>query len=84
MAEAVKDHPSAFAFELMNEPMTIRRAAMFDTWVESARAITEVIPDASVSIADTGEGSVFPSRLTKYFGGEIAISQVNRQQTPPP
>ena len=25
MAEAVQDHPSAFAMEWMNEPMTIRR-----------------------------------------------------------
>ena len=25
MAEAVRDHPSAFAAEWMNEPMTIRR-----------------------------------------------------------
>lgn len=32
MAEAVVDHPSAIASELMNEPMTLRRTAMFDTW----------------------------------------------------
>jgi len=40
MAEAVADHPSAFGFELMNEPMTLRRTSMFDTWVECAKTIT--------------------------------------------
>jgi len=32
LAEAVASHPSAFAVELMNEPMTIRRELAFDTW----------------------------------------------------
>jgi len=32
VAEAVAGHPSAFGFELANEPMTIRRGAMFDAW----------------------------------------------------
>ena len=32
MAAAVKNHPSAFAAELMNEPMSIHRKDMFDTW----------------------------------------------------
>ena len=40
MAEAVVDHPSAFGFELMNEPMTIWRTSMFDTWVKCAKNIT--------------------------------------------
>ena len=69
MAEAVKDHPSAFAFELMNEPMSIRRRWYMDTWKACADAIHAVIPDASVSIADIGEGSVLPSWVTKLpFG----------------
>ena len=32
MAEAVVDHPSAVAFEPMNEPMTIYRKHAFNTW----------------------------------------------------
>ena len=61
MAEAVKDHPSAFAAELMNEPMTIDRPNMFDTWKACADAITQIIPDMSVSICDIGEGSILPA-----------------------
>jgi len=38
IANEVKDHPSAFAAELMNEPMTIRRKWMFDTWRACAEA----------------------------------------------
>eukprot|EP00466_Bigelowiella_natans_P016780 jgi/Bigna1/89145/estExt_fgenesh1_pg.C_440091 len=74
LAEAVKDHPSAFGFELMNEPMTIRRKWMFDAWRACAEAITAVIPDASVMIADIGEGSVLPSWITKITGGHEDIS----------
>jgi hypothetical protein len=48
MAEAVVDHPRAFAFELMNEPMTIWRRDAFKTWRACAEAIVAVIPDASV------------------------------------
>lgn len=63
MAEEVKMHPSAFAFELMNEPMTIHRERYMDTWKACADAIHSVIPDASVSICDIGEGSILPSWL---------------------
>ncbi|CAM9454424.1 unnamed protein product, partial [Ectocarpus fasciculatus] len=65
MAEAVVEHPSAFATELLNEPMTIRRGSMFDTWRACAETITAVIPDMSVSLADVGEGAVFPSFITE-------------------
>ena len=65
MAEAVVDHPSAFAAELMNEPMTIRRKDAFNTWRACAEAINEVIPDMSVSICDVGEGPVIPSWVVK-------------------
>ena len=74
MAEAVADHPSAFGFELMNEPMTLRRTSMFDTWVECAKTITQIIPDASVAIADIGEGSVLPAWITDLTGGFELIS----------
>lgn len=60
VAEAVKQHPSAFALELMNEPMSINRRDMYDTWRAVTEAVTKVIPDISVSIADTGEGAVLP------------------------
>mmetsp|Transcript_110357 Transcript_110357/g.213717 ORF Transcript_110357/g.213717 Transcript_110357/m.213717 type:complete len:449 (-) Transcript_110357:123-1469(-) len=75
IAEAVKDHPSAFAAELMNEPMSIRRRWMFDTWRACAEAINGVIPDMSVSIADVGEGSVLPSWVSKFTGGDEDISK---------
>merc|ERR1719333_518164 len=64
IAEAVRDHPSAFAAELMNEPMSIRRKWMFDTWKACADAIHEVIPDMSVSVADVGEASILPAWVT--------------------
>eukprot|EP00658_Telonema_sp_P-2_P031792 TRINITY_DN23716_c0_g1_i1.p1 TRINITY_DN23716_c0_g1~~TRINITY_DN23716_c0_g1_i1.p1 ORF type:complete len:464 (-),score=104.16 TRINITY_DN23716_c0_g1_i1:187-1578(-) len=65
VAEAVVDHPSAFGAELMNEPMSIRRRDMFDTWRACTEAINLVIPDMSVSLADTGEEPVFPKFLTE-------------------
>merc|ERR1719329_1083364 len=74
MVEAVREHPSAFALELQNEPMTIRRKWMFDTWREAALAINEVVPDMSVSISDIGEGSVFPALITRLTGGFEDIS----------
>jgi hypothetical protein len=74
IAETVVDHPSAFAAELMNEPMSIRRKWMFDTWRDCAVAIHQVIPDMSVSIADVGEGTVFPGWITQYTGGFEDIS----------
>ncbi len=79
IAEAVVDHPSAFAAELMNEPMSIRRKWSFDTWRACAEAIHKVIPDMSVSIADVGEGSVLPDWITKYTGGFEDISSETEQ-----
>lgn len=75
MAEAVKDHPSAVAMELMNEPMTIKRKDMFDTWKATAEAITAVIPDISVNICDIGEASLLPAWVTKLTGGAEFISK---------
>ncbi len=69
MAEAVVDHPSAFAAELMNEPMTIRRGAMFDTWRAAADAILSVVPDMSVSLADVAEGAVLPEWIGEHNAG---------------
>ena len=41
VAEEIKYHPSAFALELMNEPMSINRRDMYDVsagWIQSTRA----------------------------------------------
>lgn len=74
MAEAVKTHPSAFAAELTNEPMTILRYKMFETWRACAEAIVKVVPDMSVSICDVGEGSVLPAWVTDLTNGTEIIS----------
>ena len=60
MAEAVVDHPRAFAFELMNEPMTIWRRDAFKTWRACAEAIVAVIPDASVGEFRLESGTFHP------------------------
>ena len=63
LTQEIVQHPSAFALELMNEPMTINRAGMYDTWRAVAEAATKIIPDLSVAICDTGEGAVLPGWL---------------------
>ena len=75
MAEAVRDHPSAFGAELMNEPMSIHRRWMYDTWRACAEAINEVIPDMSVSICDLGEGTFVPAWVTNLTGGAEDIAK---------
>ena len=75
LAMEAKRHPSAVACELMNEPMSIRRKAMFDTWRAATEAITAIIPDMAVSITDTGEGAVLPAWLTKLAGAGILIDK---------
>lgn len=60
IAEAVKDHPSAFAIELANEPMSINREGMYNTWRAVSEAVVKIVPDMTVAIADTGEGAVLP------------------------
>ncbi len=74
VAEAVSQHPSAFACELMNEPMTISRRRLFDTWRAAAEAINSVVPDMSVALCDLGEGAVIPSWVTEFFGGAEDLS----------
>lgn len=63
------DHPSAIAAELMNEPMTIRRRAMYDAWKDAAEAIMQVIPDMSVAICDIGEGAIIPAWVGEHSPG---------------
>ena len=74
MAEAVVSHKSAYAAELTNEPMSIRRREMFDTWRAAGEAISAVIPDMSISLEDSGEGGVIPAALTEKYDG-LAISE---------
>jgi len=74
MAVEAAGHPSAFACELMNEPMSVRRGPMFDTWKLATEAITAIVPDMSVSLCDTGEGPVLPAWLGD-IDASIAISQ---------
>ena len=59
----------------VNEPMTIHRKSMFDAWRACTEEITTVVPDASVMIADVGEGSVLPSWITTITGGHEDISK---------
>ena len=78
MAAAAADHPSAFAAELMNEPMTIRRGAMFDTWRAAAEAISAEVPDMSVSLSDVGEGAVLPEWVGEHDAGVFISTSTTR------
>ena len=71
MAEAVVNHPSAVAVEFMNEPMTIRRTAAFDTWRAASEAVLSVIPDMSVSVCNTGEGAITPAIIGENDPGAL-------------
>ena len=48
MAQAVAEHPSAVAVELMNEPLWLWRQSAFDTWRAAAEAVHAIVPDMSV------------------------------------
>ena len=69
LAAEVQGHPSAFAAELMNEPMYIFRREMYQTWRAAAEAIHAQVPDMAVALADTGEGVVMPSWVSHLPGG---------------
>jgi hypothetical protein len=71
LAQAAAGHPSAVAAELMNEPMTIKRGLAFDTWRAAGEAISAVVPDMSVSVADTGEGVVLPPWAVPLAGDAL-------------
>lgn len=65
MAEAAAPHPSAVAAELMNEPMSIKRDILYETWQACAVAINAIVPDMAVSLADVGEGAIIPAWIEK-------------------
>jgi len=71
----VVDHPSAYAAELANEPMTIRRREMFETWRAAAEAINSVIPDMAVAMSDTGENGLQPAWVDKIAGPSAFIEK---------
>ena len=48
LAAAVRRHPSAVACELLNEPVSVRRKEMFETWRAAAEAINSEVPDMAV------------------------------------
>uniref|UniRef100_A0A0G4I4S0 Glycoside hydrolase family 5 domain-containing protein n=1 Tax=Chromera velia CCMP2878 TaxID=1169474 RepID=A0A0G4I4S0_9ALVE len=75
LAEAVRDHPSAFAAELMNEPMTLKRRHWYNTARAAAEAVNRVIPDMSVSVCDIGEGVVMPAWVAWLFGPGMFIDR---------
>jgi len=60
VAQAVARHPSAFGAELMNEPASIHRRYMFETWRAAAEAIHATVPDMSVAVADTLNAYILP------------------------
>ena len=63
-------HPSAFGAELMNEPMTVKRDAAFQTWRACVEAINAIIPDMAVALADTGQLAISP---WGWLGGKFDI-----------
>jgi hypothetical protein len=75
LAQVAAPHPSAFAAELMNEPVTVRRSEMFDTWRAAAEAINSVVPDMAVALADPIEGALIPSWVAKLVGAGVDISR---------
>jgi hypothetical protein len=74
VAESVVSHPSAVFAELMNEPMSIWRQQMFDTWRAAGEAILQVVPDMAISVMDLGEGVLLPPWLSNFTGGGGDIS----------
>ena len=66
-----------FLFQVIIARPVIFRREMYDTWKESAEAINSVIPDMSVSIADTGEVRVHVVMLIHVLCTTLTL-HVNR------
>jgi hypothetical protein len=45
---------------------------MFNTWRAIATEINTIIPDISISLADTGEGAIVPSWVDE-IGGTVIV-----------
>lgn len=67
VAQAVAAHPSVYACELMNEPMSVHRGWAFDTWRAAAEAINAVVPDMAVAFADLGESALGAGAIPKWL-----------------
>ena len=44
MATAIVNHPSASFIEPSNEPMSLNRRGMYDTWRAITEEVTKIIP----------------------------------------
>ena len=44
MATAIVNHPSASFIEPSNEPMSLNRRGMYDTWRAVTEEVTKIIP----------------------------------------
>lgn len=71
VARAVADFPAAVGCELMNEPMSLRRALLFETWQAASDAIVAEVADMSVSISDLSEGAVIPAWAARLAGSAV-------------
>lgn len=67
MVAEVVNHPSVSFIEPANEPMSINRRDLYDTWRAVTEEAVKIIPDISVAIADTGEGAVLPGWVFKIL-----------------
>lgn len=74
LAEAVADCPAVIGMELMNEPISIRRWDMFETWQAASDAITRAIPNMSVGVMDFGSGAMLPAWFAKIGGSAVIPS----------
>ncbi|KAL3933484.1 MAG: hypothetical protein SGPRY_000255 [Prymnesium sp.] len=78
VAEAVALFPAAVAIEPMNEPMSIERGSLFETWESVNDAVLAVVPDISMGVEDLAEGAVLPSWLARIEPG-IDLSRRTRE-----
>jgi len=58
LAKAVSQKPAAIGIELMNEPPSLQRGNMYETWEAAYNAIKAEVPDMAVSVQDTGEAAM--------------------------
>ena len=67
IAEEIKDHPSAFALELMNEPISINRRDMYDTWRAAAEAVGLEGAEEAKSLPVSLPALLFPLSLDHHL-----------------
>lgn len=57
----------------MNEPMSINRMDLYESWRAAAEAIHAIISDMSVSLTEIGEAAEIPDWMTKWIGADLMI-----------